>query len=115
MNRKFPFFIILALLLGVFQACNSDDDNEEYTAETYVSAGNTAITAFSLAKNDSVLPYLDSVYFSIDLTTAQIFNADSLPCGTDVSRLIVNITGIDGIGHRGSYAHRRRRHHDQLS
>lgn len=92
MNRKFPFFIILALLLGVFQACNSDDDNEEYTAETYVSAGNTAITAFSLAKNDSVLPYLDSVYFSIDLTTAQIFNADSLPCGTDVSRLIVNIT-----------------------
>lgn len=90
MNRKFPFFIIIALVLGVFQACNSDDDNE--VISDYVSTSNTAITAFSLAKNDSILPYLDSVYFSIDLTTAQIFNADSLPCGTDVSRLIVNIT-----------------------
>ncbi|MDE6490670.1 MAG: hypothetical protein K2L49_05875 [Muribaculaceae bacterium] len=92
MNRKFPFFIIIALVLGVFQACNSDDDTLELTTEDYDTTSNTAITAFSLAANDSILANLDSVYFSIDLITAQIFNADSLPCGTDVSRLIVKIT-----------------------
>lgn len=91
MSRSLPLFIISALIFGVFSACNSDDDLD-YDLEPVVISANTAITAFSLASDDSVLANLDSVFFTIDLNSAQIFNADSLPKGTDVSKLIINIT-----------------------
>ena len=55
------------------------------------SYANCAVTSFSLAKDDSVVAALDSVYFSIDLVGARIFNADSLPVGTDVSKLIIKV------------------------
>lgn len=50
------------------------------------------VTGFSLASNRKILANLDSVFFTIDLVGRRIFNADSLPYGTDVSRLIVNVT-----------------------
>jgi len=86
MNRKYPLFIILAAVLVSVSACNSDPEETEIPAYT-----NTAITSFSINKNDKVLAHLDSVFFSIDLVNARIFNADSMPYGTDVSRLVVNI------------------------
>ena len=49
------------------------------------------MTSFSINKNDKVLTGLDSVFFSIDLVNARIFNADSLPKGTDVSKLVIKI------------------------
>lgn len=87
MTKKIIYPIIATILaLGVF-SCNSDSE----TSGVY-SVSNVAITAFSLTDNDDVLPGLDSVYFSIDLKTAQIYNADSLPKGTDISRMVVNIS-----------------------
>lgn len=85
----------IAISLGIFLtaiglcSCNSDStaDYGEVKLSTDVS-----VTAFSLSSNDKVLNNLDSVYFSIDLVNARIFNADSLPKGTDVSKLVVNIT-----------------------
>lgn len=47
-----------------------------------------AVTAFSLNDNKKVLDSLSNVFFSIDLVSANIFNADSLPYGTNVSRLV---------------------------
>lgn len=69
-------------------ACN-DDETESISVEG--DYDNCAISSFSLAKDDSILRSLDSVFFSIDMIKAQIFNADSLPKGTDISRLIVNV------------------------
>ena len=69
-------------------ACNKNS-SEAYESE--IDMGNCAVTSFSLLKDDSVLTSLDSVFFSIDLINARIYNADSLPVGTKTSKLLVNI------------------------
>ena len=86
MNRKYSLFIILAIVLAAVSSCNSDPEETEIPAYT-----NTAITSFHINANSKVLDNLDSVFFSIDLANARIFNADSMPYGTDVSHLVVNI------------------------
>lgn len=89
MTRKSPIYLIVALISTIIaSACNEKSDDPVTVTETYA---NTAITSFSLQKDDSVLAHLDSVFFSIDLVGARIFNADSLPKGTDVSRLLVSV------------------------
>ncbi|MDE7124970.1 MAG: hypothetical protein K2O12_00610, partial [Muribaculaceae bacterium] len=86
----------LAITLGAiglfsgFIACNDDSNSEIYTESILSTA--TQVTAFSLSPDDSVLVSLDSVYFSIDLKTATIYNADSLPFGTRVDKLVPKIT-----------------------
>lgn len=67
-------------------------DNE--TNETIVVDGdfsNCAVSSFNLVKDDSVLAHLDSVFFSIDLVRGEIYNADSLPPGTKIDKLLVKI------------------------
>ena len=82
---------LLLLILGILPACNSDDKNDD--ADTlYAPPTDVAINSFKLKSNVNVLRALDSVYFSIDLNKAIVFNADSLPKGTDVTRLVPNIT-----------------------
>lgn len=89
MTRKTPLYLITLLLSTIFAAgCNDKSADIIETVETYA---NTAISSFSLQKDDSVLAHLDSVFFSIDLIEARIFNADSLPVGTDISRLLVKL------------------------
>lgn len=88
MTKKFPLYTLLSLILmGLISACNKDSEN--FVAEGDFS--NCTVSSFSLAKDDSVIKGLDSVYFSIDLVNAIIFNADSLPKGTKTSKLIVKI------------------------
>lgn len=87
MSLKLPVYSMVALLGIVAASCNSDP--EQSTVSTYES---TVVDAFSLKANNKVLANLDSVYFSIDLNNGLIFNADSLPKGTDVSRLTVKIS-----------------------
>jgi len=101
MTNKLPLYILLALLGLAAIGCNSDKDDTET-----VALSNVAIEKFSLKNNDKVLANLDSVFFSIDLAMARIYNADSLPKGTDVSRLVVDISApsvrsMDLIVHRG--------------
>ena len=76
-------------MLTVFVAGCNDDESSSFTSEG--DFGNCSVTSFSINKNDKVLTGLDSVFFSIDLVNARIFNADSLPKGTDVSKLVINI------------------------
>ena len=75
-----------------FYSCNSDSDSQY----TYEESSAVAVTAFSINDNKKVLDSLSNVFFSIDLVTANIFNADSLPYGTDVSRLVPSITASAG-------------------
>lgn len=82
---------IIAVVLAVFSsffACNSA---YEYT---YSNTSSTAVKDFSLSANKKLLNNLDSVFFSIDLNNGLIFNADSLPYGTDVTRLVPVITTL---------------------
>lgn len=89
MNRKFLIYLIAAFLTAsTAVSCNSDDD---YETEPYVPSSNVAITSFSLGANSKILANLDSVHFTIDLERALIYNADSLPKGTDISRLLVTL------------------------
>lgn len=83
----------LSIVLGsVVVSCNSDDNNNSYdidtgyTPETMYSS--TAITAFNLKSDSKVLAHLDSVFFTIDLEGQKIFNADSMPMGTSVQKLV---------------------------
>ena len=86
MLKNIVIYIILATFTFGFVACNSDSDDID------TSSSNVMVSGFSLVENDSVLANLDSVFFTIDLVNAKIYNADSLPYGTDVSRLVTNIT-----------------------
>ncbi len=93
MNKKFLLYALLCLMLaGVVTSCNKDDDdsnNIDYYTTSYTS---TLVSAFSLGNNDDVLYNLDSVNFSIDQARGLIYNADSLPVGTNVTHLTVSMT-----------------------
>lgn len=102
MFRKLSTYTLVTLLGLAAASCNSDP--QETTVSTYES---TVVEGFALAANDKVLANLDSVFFSIDLKNAKIYNADSLPKGTDVSKLLVNIStsnvaGVELIVNRGA-------------
>ncbi len=72
-------------------SCNDDEETTESSVATYTSSS-TAITGFNLIDNSAILANLDSVFFTIDLEGARIYNADSLPKGTDISRMLVQMT-----------------------
>ena len=83
--RLVPALIAATAALG---ACNSDPTEQP----AYEPAESVAVTAFSIAPNVRVMANLDSVFFSIDLDHGVIFNADSLPAGTKIDRLVPKIT-----------------------
>lgn len=88
--KKTIFGLISALIaMMCVTSCNSDDDTPE---EVEIKWSDVAVTAFSLGKDDSVLVSLDSVFFAIDLDNAQIYNPDSLPKGTKIDTILVNLT-----------------------
>lgn len=96
MIKKLGSYISIALAMSAgLTACNDDSNSSiaaedtGYTSETMYSS--TAITSFNLKANNKVLANLDSIFFTIDLENGKIFNADSLPYGTDISKLIPNI------------------------
>lgn len=88
MHKKIALYLTGAALLLATAACNDDSNNYEISVD-YAS---TQVSAFSLQPNGKILHNLDSIFFSIDLVNARIFNADSLPYGTKTSNLQVKIT-----------------------
>lgn len=76
------------LILGLSTvACNKkeEDDNEDTTLNTTL---NVAVTSFYLKANKEGTANLDSVFFTIDLDHGVIFNADSLPKGTPIDKVV---------------------------
>lgn len=80
--------IALVALSGVV-GCNSNSDDDESVVYVPYSA---EVTAFSLSTRASAVANMDSVYFSIDQLNLRIYNADSLPVGSDVTRMVPKIT-----------------------
>ena len=90
MRRLIPIYAIFtALTLIVSASCNTTGSDE--TDPTVIST-NTLVTNFYIQANDSVLTLLDSIPFTIDVNKRVIYNADSLPKGTDITRLVPSIT-----------------------
>lgn len=84
------YFLSLAVSATafIFSGCNSSDT---WGTDPQDLSG-TAVTGFSLKADKAVLNNLDSVYFSIDLVEARIFNASPLPYGTKTDAIAVSIS-----------------------
>lgn len=96
--RRLAFGLAFVLPLIIASACNKDDDNnKDPEGNAITNIHSVAITKFALQANTSVMRGLDSVYFAIDLENGVIFNADSLPKGTDVSKLATTISFYNSI------------------
>lgn len=83
--------ILAPAALLMLSACKNEEepDTTDYALDY---ASSTLVASFNLSPNSKVLENLDSVFFSIDQVKAEIFNADSLPWGTDVRKLVVSVT-----------------------
>ncbi|MDR0832592.1 MAG: DUF6242 domain-containing protein [Candidatus Symbiothrix sp.] len=82
---KFKIGAFLLLLGCISSSCLKSNNT---TPEEDMNAGNAQILTLSLA-NDS-LPALAKVKFSINQITSEVYNHDSLPYLTDVSKLVDN-------------------------
>lgn len=87
MIKKTKILSAIFAASALVAACNSDDYEP-----AIITSENVEVSAFSLTADSKVLANLDSVFFSIDLVNAEIFNADSLPYGTRINKLIPKIT-----------------------
>ena len=85
-SRSLLLSACLSLLIGGMMSCNKK--TESSTEETYMPSSTVAVTGFSLKSKSGSSVKLDSVFFSIDLNRGVIFNADSLPVGTDIRKLV---------------------------
>lgn len=90
MIRKLALYIAAAAAVPTFFACNESYETVEQTSAAAV------VRSFSFVEDDSVLANLDSVFFSIDLVKGLIFNADSMPKGTDITALTPQIATLNG-------------------
>lgn len=75
----------------IFGSCNSH--TETYDETQYSS---TAVYSFAFSADKKVMENLDTVFFSIDLVNARIFNADSLPMGAPVTKLVPKVVMVEG-------------------
>ena len=93
MTRKFPLYAFIALIASVFTiACSSSNDEKQYDSLINPALNAVVVDSFRLVRNDSILVGLDSVFFSIDLDRAIVYNADSLPKGTKVDALQIGMS-----------------------
>ena len=86
LRRTSGIFLTVAAALSI-ASCNSKKEEPEI----YLTPSNVAVTSFVLNADDDVMENLDSVFFSIDLENGVIFNADSLPVGTKIDKLVADI------------------------
>ena len=91
---------MLALMLpslSVFVSCNKNDKDDDDAFTYSTSKQTTLVTGFALQANNEVLANLDSVHFTIDYDNGLIYNADSLPVGTDISALKVTVNFLNTV------------------
>ena len=87
MSRLSAFCLIICAAGFGFVGCNTTSETLEYEVPT-----SALVKSFSLSADTKVLDNLDKVFFSIDLVTGNIFNADSMPYGTKTDKLVPVIT-----------------------
>ena len=102
MIKRNPLYLVLAmavllLSLPIFISCGKDDDDDDSTYSYSTSTQTTLVTGFSLQADANVLASLDSVHFTVDFDRGMIYNADSLPVGTDISALKVTVEFLNTV------------------
>lgn len=75
-----------------FARCNS-----EYNYPNENVSSSVAVYSFALSADDSIMAHLDTVFFAVDLNKGTIFNADSLPYGTKVDKLVPRIRMLESV------------------
>jgi len=91
--RKFTTICLAAFIAVLFFArCNS-----EYNYPNENVSSSVAVYSFALTEDDSIMAHLDTVFFAIDLDKGTIFNADSLPYGTKVDKLVPRIRMLETV------------------
>jgi hypothetical protein len=83
--------------LPALVSCNKDKDDDNSTYSYSESEQTTLVTGFALQADADVLASLDSVHFTIDYNNGLIYNADSLPVGTDISALKVTVDFLNTV------------------
>ncbi len=102
MTRRNPLYFVLAIAvllwsLPSFVSCKSKDDDDDDVYSYSTSTQTTLVQAFSLQNDADVLANLDSVHFTIDYANGLIYNADSLPVGTDITGLKVSVKFLNTV------------------
>lgn len=101
MTKRNTLYLVLAMAMVLMSlpalvSCHDDKDNDDsYSYST--SQQTTLITGFSLQSDGTVLANLDSVHFTIDYDKGLIYNADSLPVGTDITALKVTVQFLNTV------------------
>ena len=102
MTKRIPLYLVLAMavmlsLMSVLVSCNKDNDDDDSTYSYSESQQTTLITGFALQADADVLASLDSVHFTVDYDNGLIYNADSLPVGTDITKLKVTVNFLNTV------------------
>lgn len=88
--KKIYLFITIAIV-GLFsQSCVGDDVETDFT----LILKDVALSSFRLGSNDKVMKDLDSVFFTIDLIKGKVYNADSLPLGSSLKKITLDMTFV---------------------
>ena len=104
MKKNLAIYLALFSLLFVGNSCMpGDDDNLSYSPYAMLESfklGNvrSSYPAFTDDGRDTIVEKtvdFSTVKFSINQATGEVYNVDSLPYATDVSKLVVNI-GVNG-------------------
>lgn len=103
MKRYIPIYLLLSLVVATnLLSCNKKDEPNSSTITDYsvYSGATTLVSSFKLQANTKILSNLDSVHFTIDQDRGIIYNADSLPRGTRVNALLVDLTCATNVSTR---------------
>ena len=100
-NRASLYLVLMVAMLftslPALVSCNKDKDDDNSTYSYSESEQTTLVTGFALQADADVLASLDSVHFTIDYNNGLIYNADSLPVGTDISALKVTVEFLNTV------------------
>lgn len=94
---------MLSLIVAMnLMSCNKKDEPNSSTITDYsvYSGATTLVSSFSLKANTKIMSNLDSVHFTIDQDRGLIYNADSLPRGTRINALLVELTCASNVSAR---------------
>lgn len=98
MKKSKALYLLLAVLLvSTVGSCKKDKDDTTTTYVYTTSTSSTLVLTFALENNSEVLTNLNKVFFTIDPERNLIYNADSLPVGTDISSLKTTMTFRSGV------------------
>lgn len=102
MINKTPLYLLLAMAVTLMSlpalvSCNHKDDDDDSVYSYSTSEQTTLVTSFALQADANVLTSLDSVHFTVDYDKGLIYNADSLPVGTDITALKVTVNFLNSV------------------